>query len=108
MRSLHKVHEMNTRGGCVCPYVLLRLIGRGEASMVAVLARLTLIKTKNKKSSVLLSWFSGTPYTGTQQNRSDKMHRQPAAASQAMFVSQIVEVYARGERSAVFQCMGYH
>jgi hypothetical protein len=25
--------------------------------------------------SVLLSWFSGTPYTGTQLNRSDKMHR---------------------------------
>jgi hypothetical protein len=43
--------------------------------MLTVFARLTLLKTKNKRSSVLLSWFSDTPYTGTQQNRSDKMHR---------------------------------
>jgi hypothetical protein len=28
-----------------------------------------------KYFSVLLSWFSGTPYTGTQRNRLDKMHR---------------------------------
>jgi hypothetical protein len=41
--------------------------------MLAVLARLILKKkTKNKKASVLLSWFSGTPYTGTQQSRSEK------------------------------------
>jgi hypothetical protein len=32
-------------------------------TVLAVLTRLTLRKTKNKKSSVLLSWFSGTPYT---------------------------------------------
>jgi hypothetical protein len=38
--------------------------------MLTVLARLTLCKTENKKSFVLLSWFSGTPYTGTQKNRS--------------------------------------
>jgi hypothetical protein len=43
--------------------------------MLTVLARLKLWKAKNY-SSVLLSRFSGTPYTGTpQQNRSDKMHR---------------------------------
>jgi hypothetical protein len=47
---------------------------RGGAFMSTVLAWLTLWKTKNKKSSVVLSWFSGTPYTVTQQNRSDKMH----------------------------------
>jgi hypothetical protein len=43
--------------------------------MLTVLARLTLWKTRSKMSSVLLSWVSGTPYSGTQQNRSDKMHR---------------------------------
>jgi hypothetical protein len=42
---------------------------------LTVLARLTLRRTKSKKFSVLLSWLSGTPYTGTQQNRSDEMHR---------------------------------
>jgi hypothetical protein len=36
---------------------------RGGAFMLTVLARLTHWKPKNKKSSVLLSWFSGTPYT---------------------------------------------
>jgi hypothetical protein len=35
----------------------------------------TLKNEKKKKHFVLLSWFSGTPYAGTQQNRSDKMHR---------------------------------
>jgi hypothetical protein len=58
-----------------------------KACMLTVLSRLTHWKTKNKKSSVLLSWFSGTPYTGTQQNRSDKMHHQPAPASQALLVT---------------------
>jgi hypothetical protein len=43
-------------------------------TVLAMLARITLLKTKNKMSSVLLSWFSGTPYTRTQQNRSDKIH----------------------------------
>jgi hypothetical protein len=37
--------------------------------------------------SVLLSWLSGTPYTGTQQNRFDKMHRWPVPASQALLSS---------------------
>jgi hypothetical protein len=32
-------------------------------------------KTLKTESKVLLSWFSDIPYTGTQQNRSDKMHR---------------------------------
>jgi hypothetical protein len=41
-------------------------MSRGEAFMLTVLARLTLCKTKNEKSSVLISWFSGTPYIGTQ------------------------------------------
>jgi hypothetical protein len=44
-------------------------------TVLTVLARLTLWKTKNKMSSVFLSWLSGTPYTGTQQKLSDKMHR---------------------------------
>jgi hypothetical protein len=35
-------------------------------------------KTFKERKKLLLSWFSGTPYTETQQNRSDKMHRQPA------------------------------
>jgi hypothetical protein len=34
-------------------------------TVLAMLAQLTLWKTKNRKSSVLLSWFSGTPYTET-------------------------------------------
>jgi hypothetical protein len=29
---------------------------------------------RNEKQEVLLSWFSGIPYTGTWQNRSHKMH----------------------------------
>jgi hypothetical protein len=41
----------------------------------AMLARLTVWKIKNTKSPVWLSWFSGTPYTGRQQNTSDKTHR---------------------------------
>jgi hypothetical protein len=32
-------------------------------------------KNGEQKSSVLISCFSGTPYTGTQKNRSDKMLR---------------------------------
>jgi hypothetical protein len=51
-----------------------KVIIRSGAFMLTVLARLTLSKTNDKKFSVLLSWFSGTPYTGTQPNRSDKMH----------------------------------
>jgi hypothetical protein len=47
----------------------------------------------------MLSWFTDIPYTGTQQNRSDKMHRQPAPTSQALLAS-LVEAYARGERLA--------
>jgi hypothetical protein len=42
---------------------------RGGTFMFNVSARLTLRKTKNRKSSVLFSWFSGTQCTGTQQNR---------------------------------------
>jgi hypothetical protein len=34
-------------------------------TVLAVLVRLTLAKRKIKKSSVLLAWFSGTPYSGT-------------------------------------------
>lgn len=56
----------------------------GGAYMLTVLLRLTLQETKNK---ILLSWFSGTPYTGTRRNR--------ASFSQAGFVSQLVEAYAR-------------
>jgi len=40
--------------------------------MSTLLAGLTLWKTKNE---VLLSWFTSTLYTGTQQNRQDKTHR---------------------------------
>jgi hypothetical protein len=81
----------------ICPYKISsrmrdnwgqihRLRTRGEAFMLAVLARLTLWKTKNK---VLLSWFSGTPYTGTQRNRSAIMPNQPIIG----VVSQLVEAY---------------
>jgi hypothetical protein len=41
--------------------------------MLTVLARLTILENK-MKSSVLHLWFNGTPYTGTQQNRSDKIN----------------------------------
>jgi hypothetical protein len=51
--------------------------------MLTVSARLTQLKRKIK-SSVLFLWFSSTTYTGTPQNRSDKMHRLPAQASQAL------------------------
>lgn len=43
--------------------------------MLAVLPWLTLLKTRNKEFHVLISWFIGTPYTGTQQNRSDKIRQ---------------------------------
>jgi hypothetical protein len=33
------------------------------------------LQNEKQKSCILLSWLSGTPCTGTQQNRSDKMHR---------------------------------
>jgi hypothetical protein len=45
---------------------------------LAVFARLTLRETKNNK---VLSYFRGTPNTGIQQSRSDKMHRYPDPAS---------------------------
>jgi hypothetical protein len=80
---------------------------RGGASVLAVLPQLTLWRTKNKKSSVLLSWLSGTPYTGTQQNRSDKMYRQPGS-SQPGVVSQLVEAYARHERVAGWRWLTMH
>jgi hypothetical protein len=35
----------------------------------------TLKNEKTIKPSVLFSWFSGTPYTGVQQNRSNEIHR---------------------------------
>jgi hypothetical protein len=59
------------------------VVSRGGTFMLTVLARITLLKMKNKKPSVFLSWFSGTPYSGTQQNRSDKTHKpvQPARRS---------------------------
>jgi hypothetical protein len=37
-------------------------------TMLAVLARVVIAKVENKKSSVLMSWFSDSPSTGTQQN----------------------------------------
>jgi hypothetical protein len=56
-----------------------RLVGAKTQKNNIIIIILTVVKTSNltksKKSSVLLSWFSGTPYTGTQQNRSDKVHR---------------------------------
>jgi hypothetical protein len=33
------------------------------------------LKTKNKTTYFLVSWFSDAPYTGTEQNRSNKTHR---------------------------------
>jgi hypothetical protein len=56
--------------------------------MLTVLARLTFLKPKNRKSAVLLPLFSGTPVSGGQNSRSDKMYRQPDV------VSQLVEAYA--------------
>lgn len=49
--------------------------------MLAMLALLTVWETKNKKSSALFSWFFGTPFTGTQQNRPDKLHSNRTPAS---------------------------
>jgi hypothetical protein len=59
-------------------------------TVLALLAQLTLWKTNHKKSSALISWFSGTSYTGTQLNRSDKMLIQLQTAG---VVSQLVEAY---------------
>jgi hypothetical protein len=42
---------------------------RDAVLMLTTLTRLTLEKSKNKTSSVLRSWFSGTPEAGKQQNR---------------------------------------
>jgi hypothetical protein len=52
----------------------IKIVYRGGTFMLtvlAVIARLTLGKTKNK---VILSWFIGTSCIGRQHNRSDKMH----------------------------------
>jgi hypothetical protein len=84
--------------------------------MLTMLARLTL----KKKSHVLLLWFNGAPYTGSQQNSSDKMFvsqlqpvrrcwsacglRSPRAPGWLELASNIF--YMIG--SAVFQCMEYH
>jgi hypothetical protein len=46
-------------------FVALRTPDKGWAFMSATSARLTLLKIK--KPAVLLSWFSGTQYTGTQR-----------------------------------------
>jgi hypothetical protein len=73
----------------VVPITFTTVNVRGGAFMLTVLARLTLWKTKNKKSSALLSWFSGSLYTGTQQNRSNKTNL--AISSQPGVVSQLVE-----------------
>jgi hypothetical protein len=90
---------------------------RGGSFMLTVLACLTLWKTKNK---VLLSWFGGTVYTGTQQNRSDKMCHLQAPASQALLASWLRLTLAASAKlvgygndefyligSAVLQCMEY-
>lgn len=51
------------------PNKTTQLINRGGVFMSTVLFRLTLQLTKIKETSVLISWFSGTSFTGTQQNR---------------------------------------
>jgi hypothetical protein len=58
---------------CV-PFTPLVHLSRVGAFMLTALARLTL-KWKGKTCSVLLDWFHGAPYIGTQQKRSDIMHR---------------------------------
>jgi hypothetical protein len=63
---------------------------RGRTFMLtvfAVLAQLTLWEMKNK-SFVLLSWFSGTPYTGTHRTNQIKC-----------IVSQLAEAYALHENN---------
>jgi hypothetical protein len=52
-----------------------RLVGRYQGRSVYVFRVGPANSLKNKKSFVLRSRFSGTAYTGTQENRSDKMHR---------------------------------
>jgi hypothetical protein len=61
-----------------------------HGSRVSRLSPANTMETKNKKSSVLRLWFSGTPYTGTQQNRS------PGKDEFYMIVF------------IVFHCMEYH
>jgi hypothetical protein len=56
--------------------------------MLTVLTRLNLWKNKNKKYSVLLSWFSGIHTL--QHNRTDQTK---------CIVSQLGEAYARPERN---------
>jgi hypothetical protein len=51
-------------------------------------------KQKIKGLRSYLPWFSGTPYVGTQQNRSDKMHRQQVPDGQPDAVSQLMQAYA--------------
>jgi secreted trypsin-like serine protease len=65
--------------------------------MLTVLARLTLRKTKNR-NSVRLSWFSGTPYTGTAEPIPE--NASSASCSQPGVVSQLVEAYAHREKKS--------
>jgi hypothetical protein len=61
--------------GCILLAQYMIQQGRSMLIVLAMSSRLTLKIPKNKKSSVLLSWCSGTPHTGTRKNRTDKMHR---------------------------------
>jgi hypothetical protein len=69
--------------------------------MLTVLAQLTLWKTKNKRSSVLLSWFIGIPHTGTHEN-TISCYASLASSSQPGVVSRLVVAYARREREILY------
>jgi hypothetical protein len=57
------------------PPRILHDIAQGRSVHVNCVSPANTLKNETlKKPSVLLSWFSGTPYTGTQQNRSDRVH----------------------------------
>jgi hypothetical protein len=69
---------------------------RDGAFILTALALQTLWNTKNKVFCLTSFGFSGTPYTGTQQNRSITCI---VSQLQPGVVSQIVEAYARRERN---------
>jgi hypothetical protein len=67
---------------CVCTVQLLSFM----LNMLEVLARLTILKTKNT-FCIIISWFSCSVYAETRQNRPDEMHHQLVLPSQALLAS---------------------
>jgi hypothetical protein len=82
----------------------LYVLYKGREFMSTVSARLTHThKTGNKRSFVLLQWFSGTTHTLTGKNIG--WNASLASCSQPGVVTQLVEVYARRQSAALSEVL---